>query len=151
MSTILFVDDHHGFRTVFSEVLRTAGHSVLEAATVTDAEHLLGRQSGPVDVMLVEAVLTAANGLDIVRRIQPTHPEMRLLFVSAESEADLAEKGLLPVGVPFLRKPFDAEQLMEALRKLSIARKATAKPGRSRSAAKRLNPSRTIGGFGNAG
>jgi CheY-like chemotaxis protein len=35
---ILFVDDHHCARTVFAETLRSAGHFVLEAGTVAEAE-----------------------------------------------------------------------------------------------------------------
>ena len=46
MGTILFVDDHHAFRTVFGEVLRLKGYTVLEAgttATVYDNEEYSAR------------------------------------------------------------------------------------------------------------
>jgi len=36
MSTILFVDDHHAFRTVFGEVLRLKFYTVLEAGAVDE-------------------------------------------------------------------------------------------------------------------
>jgi hypothetical protein len=36
MSTILFVDDHHAFRTVFGEVLRLKVSTVLEGGAVDE-------------------------------------------------------------------------------------------------------------------
>jgi two-component system, cell cycle sensor histidine kinase and response regulator CckA len=118
VSTILFVDDHHAFRTVFAEILRTAGHTVLEAGTAAEAERVLERNSGPVDLLLVEAVLTTANGLAIVRRIQPRRPEMCVLFVSKQSAEELTKEGLLPHGAHFMQRPLIAQQLTATLRNL---------------------------------
>src|SRR5215831_2507853 len=118
MSTILFVDDHHAFRTVFAEILRNAGNTVLEAGTTDDAEHVLERHSGPIDLLIIEAVLTTTNGSEIVQRIQPSHPEMRVLYISEESASSLTQEGLLPKRTHFLHKPFEAEHFMTALRDL---------------------------------
>jgi two-component system cell cycle sensor histidine kinase/response regulator CckA len=146
MSTILFVDDHHTFRTVFAEVLRTAGHTVLEAGTVADAEQVVERHSGPIDVLLVEAILTTANGLDVVRRVQPSHPKARLFFISEESAEDLSHEGLLPKGALFLRKPFDASHLMAGLQELLAAKKTRPKATRSRTRRTKIAPAKTASG-----
>jgi len=132
VSTILFVDDHHAFRTVFAEILRNDGHTVLEAGTTADAEHILERHSGPIDLLIVEAVLTTTNGLEVVQRIQPPHPEMRVLYVSEESAGSLTQERLLPKGARFLHKPFEAEQLMTALRGLPAPRQRAVKSSRER-------------------
>jgi DNA-binding NtrC family response regulator len=116
VSTILFVDDHHAFRTVFAELLRTNGHTVLEAGSITDAEHLLERQSGSIDLLVVEAVLTTTNGIQVVHRFQPSYPKMKVLFISEESAEGLMKEGLLPKRAQFLQKPFEAEELMTKLR-----------------------------------
>jgi two-component system cell cycle sensor histidine kinase/response regulator CckA len=121
VSTILFVDDHHAFRTVFAEVLRTAGHTVLEAGTGAEAEHLIGRHSGVIDLLLAEVLLTTTNGQEIARRLQPLHPEMRVLFISAQSGEALMQEGLLPRGAHFLREPFVADQLIATLEELGRA------------------------------
>lgn len=123
--TILLVDDHHAFRTVMAEVLRTEGYWVLEAATATDAEHVVARHSGTVDALVVESVLTTANGVDVVRRIQPSHPKLPVLFISEEAEAALRRERLLPKRARFLRKPFQAEALLEELRRLLASGKRT--------------------------
>jgi CheY-like chemotaxis protein len=99
VSTILFVDDHHAFRTVFAEVLRTDGHTVLEEGTGAEAEHLIGRHSGMIDLLLAEVLLTTTNGQEIARRLQPLHPKMRMLFISAQQSGEaLSRKGCYPEG-----------------------------------------------------
>lgn len=108
MRTILFVDDHHAYRTVFAEVLRNAGHNVLEAGALADAEHLMERHAGPIDLLLAEAILTSASGVKVAKRLQPGHPEMEMLFVSAVTAEELEREGLLPKSAHFLRKGFSA-------------------------------------------
>jgi len=115
VSTILFVDDHHAFRTVFAEILRVAGHSVLEAGTVADAQHLLEGHSGAIDFLIAEAVLTTANGLEVAQRLRQAHRHARVLFISEESAIALRKQKLLPKGAPFLQKPFTAEDFMSKL------------------------------------
>jgi DNA-binding NtrC family response regulator len=123
VSTILFVDDHHALRTVFAETLRSAGHVVLEAGAMADAERLVERQSGAIDLLIVEAVLTTTNGLEVFQRFQPVFPKMNALFISEESGESLHEQGLLPKGAYFLRKPFGAEDLIGIVQRLANAGK----------------------------
>jgi DNA-binding NtrC family response regulator len=127
VSTILFVDDHHAFRTVFAEILRVAGHSVLEAGTVADAQHLIERHSGAIEFLIAEAVLTTGNGLEITQRLKHAHFHARVLFISEESAIALRKEKLLPAGAPFLQKPFAAEDLMRKLQQLA---KPTTKPAK---------------------
>lgn len=119
MSTILFVDDHHAYRTVFAEILRNAGHTVLEAGALVDAEHLMERHAGPIDLLLAEAVLSTANGIAVARRLQMRNPEMKILFVSVESAEELEEQGLLPKGAHFLRKGCTADVVTGKVRELT--------------------------------
>jgi two-component system, cell cycle sensor histidine kinase and response regulator CckA len=128
VSTILFVDDHHAFRTVFAEVLRNAGYTVLEAATAAEAAHVCGQYKGSIDVLIAEAVLlTTANGLAVLRRVEPSHPEIRVLFISEESADRMRQEGLLPDGTYFLQKPFESARLLGALRELLISERADPK------------------------
>ena len=133
VSTILFVDDHHAVRTVFAETLRSDGHMVLEAGTLADAEYLVERQPGAIDLLIVEAVLTTTNGLEIAKRFQSAHPDVRVLFISEESAKSLSAKGLLPKGAHFLQKPFAAEDLIGRLQQLLNAGKGRETGDRARS------------------
>jgi DNA-binding NtrC family response regulator len=134
VSTILFVDDHHAFRTVFAETLRSAGHVVLEAGTKSDVDHLVEHRSGNIDLLIVEAVLSTANGVAIAERLQALYAEMQVLFISGESPEDLSGEGLLPEGAHFLRKPFDAEDLIAEVAKSAKSRRAARKSIRLKTA-----------------
>ena len=111
MATILFVDDHHAFRTVFGEVLRLKGYTVLEAGSTADVHHIVQHHPGPIDLLLVEAVLTTANGVEVARQLSARYVGLPVLYISAECPSDLSKHGELPAGAPFLQKPFAAEDL----------------------------------------
>ena len=101
-----------------------------------------------IDVLIVEVVLSTANGLEIVPRFQPAFPDMQVLSISEQSAESLSAEGLLPKGAHFLREPFGAEDLIRKLQGLinrrrpreagpciakSTARRASANtPGRHR-------------------
>ena len=121
MSTILFVDDHHAFRTVLSEVLRNAGHTVLEAATALDAERVAEHHSEPLDLLIVEAVLTTMNGLHVVKRLHSRYPELPVLVISEQPEDKLRSSSLLPEGSRFLSKYAGAQQLTLTAQEMTAA------------------------------
>jgi DNA-binding NtrC family response regulator len=119
MSTILFVDDHHAFRTVLSEVLRNAGHTVLEAATALDAERIAEHHSEPVDLLVVEAVMTALNGIQVVKRLHSRYPYLPVLMISELPEEKLRVNSLLLEETTFLSKYAGAEQLTLTVRQMT--------------------------------
>jgi two-component system, cell cycle sensor histidine kinase and response regulator CckA len=133
--TILFVDDHHALRTVFAEVLRTAGHTVLEAGSLFEAEHLMERYGGTIGVLVTEAILTTANGHDVAKRLKPLAPEAKVLYLSDQRPEELRKEGLLPARAQFLPKPFAAEDLAA---KLHAIAPRTRKAAPARAARKRV-------------
>ena len=125
MATISFVDDHHAFRTVFGEILRLQGHTVLEAGTTADVHHIVERHLGPIDLLVVEAMLTTTNGVEVARHLSDRYPGIPTLYISEECAGHLSEHRELPPSAPFLRKPFAAEDLCgkveEVLRARAVA------------------------------
>ncbi len=122
MSTILYADDQHALRSVFAETLRNAGHMVMEAGTLADAEHLIERHRGEeIDVLVTEAVLSTTNGSEIAHRLRRIYPKMRVLYTSDQSARSLVAEVLLPRDAPFLQKPFGAEQLIGRVEQLAKA------------------------------
>ena len=111
MATILLVDDHHAFRTVFGEVLRLRGYTVLEAGTTADVHHIVEHHLGPIDLLVVEAVLTTTNGVELARQLSARYVEIPVLYISEEPARELSRHSELPTGAPFLQKPFAAEDL----------------------------------------
>jgi DNA-binding NtrC family response regulator len=118
VNSILFVDDHHAFRTVFGEILRLKGYTVMEAGTTADVDDVVRHHSGPLDLLVVEAVLTTTNGTEVSNRLHTRYPELHVLYISEEPAHELSAHGQLPAGSPFLQKPFGAEDLCSKVQEL---------------------------------
>jgi len=68
--------------------------------------------------MLEETVMPGMRGADLVERLRPLHPEMRLLFMSGYTDAALANHAALPAGAAFMEKPFTAATLTRKVREI---------------------------------
>ena len=90
MTTILLVDDHHAFRTVFGEVLRVKGYSVLEAGTIADVHHLVEHHAGAIDLLVVEAVLTTTNGVEVAHRVRVRYPKLHVLDTANQKNGSIS-------------------------------------------------------------
>jgi DNA-binding response OmpR family regulator len=103
---------------VFGEVLRLKGYTVMEAGTTADVDHIVRHCSGPIDLLLVEALLTTTNGIEVANRLHARYPELQVLYISEEHAQELSAHGLLPSGARFLHKPFGAEDLCSKVQEL---------------------------------
>jgi DNA-binding NtrC family response regulator len=111
MSTILFVDDHRAFRRVFGEILRLKGYTVLEAGTTADVHHIVEHLRGPIDLLVVEAVLSTTNGVEVAKHLSARYAQLPVLYISEEPAGEISVHRELPTSAPFLQKPFAAEDL----------------------------------------
>lgn len=113
MKTVLFVEDEHALRAVFSEVLRTEGFVVLQGADLAEADQACKDYGAPIDLV----ILDAKNGVSAAKRLAAAHPGMQVLFVGAAG----AEPPTMRVHrrkAAWLAKPFTAEALVYAVHSL---------------------------------
>ena len=122
--TILLVEDDTGVAAIATDLLRGMGMTVETAETAAEALALLEKKT--FDVMLSDIVMPGGmTGVELARTCAERWPAMSILLTSgyAGDDVDLA---LTDAPWPFLRKPYSAEQLREALGDLL----ATAAPKR---------------------
>jgi CheY-like chemotaxis protein len=103
-AVILVVDDDADARTAAVEMLRYAGHEVVEAASGRDALDRLERNDDRVDLMIVDFVMPDMNGVETARLARLKRPDLPIMYMSgfgnsavlaAQTDADLV-----------LQKPF---------------------------------------------
>lgn len=111
-ASILVVEDDDLLRSMIVRLLRRNGYTTLEAANGTEAEERALAHGLAVDLMLVDVGLPGASGPEIVERLRPRWPAVKVLFMSGFSPAVLAEHGLRP-GPQLLEKPFSPPTLLE--------------------------------------
>jgi two-component system cell cycle sensor histidine kinase/response regulator CckA len=116
--TILLVEDEEGVRVLTRQLLQRHGYTVLEAEHGQDALLLCERYSGPIHLLLSDVVLATMSGRELVQRLVPLRPEMKVLYMSGYSDEAIVQHGVLAPGTAFLQKPFTTESLMRKLREL---------------------------------
>ncbi len=122
--TILLVEDEEGVRALTRQLLQRHGYTVLEAEHGQDALLLCERYSGPIHLLLSDVVLAAQmSGRELVQRLSPLRPEMKVLYMSGYSDEAIVHHGVLAPGTAFLQKPFTTESLMRKLREVLDSKK----------------------------
>jgi two-component system cell cycle sensor histidine kinase/response regulator CckA len=114
--TILVVDDENTVRHVVGRMLRAGGFALLEATDGREALQVVQQREHPPDLILTDVVMPLLNGGELASRVRAIQPDQRVLLMSAYALEDLRRQGLYPEELPFVQKPFTAEQLVRAVR-----------------------------------
>jgi DNA-binding NtrC family response regulator len=112
---ILVVDDDPEMRRALVESLERAGYSAHGAECGSAA---LARLSGePYRLVVSDLRMPGMTGLDLLRRIRESHPEMPVVIVTAYGRVDEAVQAMKAGAFDFLQKPFRAEALEEVVQR----------------------------------
>ena len=107
-ATILLVDDDPAVRATTAELLRDAGHVVVESASAAAALDHLERVGGHAALMLVDVAMPRMNGVELATIVRRGWPGLPIVFMTG-----YAEQTLLPNDAwrAVLRKPFTGREL----------------------------------------
>ena len=113
MTTVLVVDDDAAIRTVVGQALRRAGHAVVSAASLAEADRELGRRVP--DVLVTDVVLPDGDGLDRARELSTRFPTLPVIVLSARNTLTTAVRAAEAGAYEYLPKPFDLDALCRAV------------------------------------
>jgi DNA-binding response OmpR family regulator len=112
---ILIVDDEVDFAETFAERLRLRGFSVSAAYSGEQALRMV--EDSEVGVMVLDLKMPGIDGLEVLRRVKKSRPEVAVIILSGHgSELDEAYGRSLGA-FEFLRKPADIGDVVEAVRR----------------------------------
>ncbi len=118
--TVMVVDDSSSVRMVVGIALRGAGYEVIEACDGVDALRKLdGRK---VHLAISDVNMPHMDGLTLLQRIK-AHPSYRftpVIMLTTESDAAKKQQGQLSGAKAWVVKPFQPEQLLNAVNKLVL-------------------------------
>ncbi len=109
--TALVVDARPESRRAIHSMLRAMGYAVLEAGTGEEALQFCSRHSGPVHIMLTDLVMHEMSGRELAEHAASLRPEMRVVYMSGYTDAEIVYRGMLGPGVATLQKPVTAGAL----------------------------------------
>ncbi len=120
-TTLLIVEDDASVRRLVGDVLRLAGHQVMEAANGEEALEICSSHAGIIEGMITDKMLPRHFGAELALQVREMRPEMRVLFMSGIPPENDGENPFplhsLP-GCLFLEKPFTPKTLMGKVREL---------------------------------
>ncbi|MBL8266117.1 MHYT domain-containing protein [Steroidobacter sp.] len=117
---ILLTEDDASVAGIVEVMLADLGHKVTRAANADEALHLL-RSDTHIDALLSDVVMPGGmNGVELAKRAQQLRPQLKILLSSGYA-GEALDASLAHSAWPFLRKPYLASELADALARLRPA------------------------------
>ncbi len=117
---ILIVDDDPSVTTSLGLLLKQAGHESVAASAPDEALRLLGQQ--PFDLVLQDMNFSrdtsGREGLELLRRIRASRPELPVILITAWGSIALAVEGVKSGASDFVTKPWSNAHLLQAVETL---------------------------------
>ncbi|MEA2481471.1 MAG: two-component system, OmpR family, response regulator [Thermoleophilaceae bacterium] len=111
---VLVVDDEVNIAELISMALRYEGWQVQMAHTGTSAVNA-ARDLGP-DAVVLDMMLPDIDGLEVLRRMRTTQPDVPVVFLTARDAVEDRVAGLTAGGDDYVTKPFSLEELLARVR-----------------------------------
>ena len=107
---VLVIEDDADVASYIVKALDEAGHNATHAETGKQGLFLAATED--YDVLVVDRMLPAPDGLAIIRTLRASENRTPAIILSALSEIDDRVKGLKAGGDDYLTKPFAASELL---------------------------------------
>src|SRR5580658_7810857 len=116
---ILIVDDEPTIREACGEVAHLTGMNATMVATAEEAMDIL--ESCAVDIVLTDLMLPHTSGLELLRRVHDTHPNLPVIVLTQYGTIDSAVAATRMGAIDYVTKPFRIEELRARLERASRA------------------------------
>ena len=114
---VLIVDDDVFVRDILSSMLKDTVFEVVGWAE-NGSEALVRYRELEPDLVLMDIVMPQMSGIEVTRELIALDPGARIVVCSALSQESLVMEALRAGARDFVLKPFRAEKVLEALRKV---------------------------------
>jgi len=114
MHTVLITDDNDLIRETLQKALVGDGYRVQLAKN--GGECLETVRSGDVDLILLDMRLPDMNGLDVLRSLRESHPDIIVLMMTAYGDVESTKRALDLGAFDFIRKPVTPKALSSIIK-----------------------------------
>ncbi len=125
MAKVLVVDDEPDVLNALARALRLAGHEVSKSSSPDEAIGLA--REHPFDLAILDYIMPAMTGVDLLNRLRELHPTIKSIIVSGKLDAQVEEAALteeLRNSVEadvYLHKPIENQKLLANVKSLMEA------------------------------
>ena len=115
---VMLVDDHDLIRYGLRRLLEDqSGIEVIAEADSGEKALELARKT-KMDVILMDINMPGIGGFEATSRLSKTHPEIKIIVLTAHSEGPLPKRLLEAGAVGFLTKGCDVKEMIDAIQKV---------------------------------
>jgi FixJ family two-component response regulator len=127
---VIVVDDDPSVRRGLERLLRSAGYQVQSFASVHAM--LAEADLASADCLVLDVRMPGPSGLDLQAMLAAEGDPLPIVFITGHGDVQMAVRAMKAGAIDFLTKPFDAEDLFNAIEQAwRRSRPAAAPPGRS--------------------
>jgi DNA-binding NtrC family response regulator len=141
---ILVVDDEHVLATAMADYLTRHGYAASIEGSGEQALKTIDAQQP--DLVLLDYRLPRMDGLQVLRKIKESHPEIEVIMLTAHGSVENAVEAMRLGAFDYLGKPIDLEELRLVVGKALESQRRTHELDYLRSRIDRENPSHEIVG-----
>ena len=117
MKNILIVDDDPATSAGMADVLEEWDYTVTQAETVTTAWDTV--QKSVPDVAIVDLKLPDGSGLDLLKHIKDSYPDISVVILTGHASVDSAVSALKVGAEDYITKPVDLPRLEAILKSIA--------------------------------
>lgn len=121
---ILVVEDESGVRGLIATSLQAQGYQVAEAENGEVAKKMLG-QNKRYDLILSDVMMPVMGGKKLYEYVAENLPKTKFIFMSGYASDDSFRREINSKQLPFIQKPFQAQDLLLKIRQVLDAGKKT--------------------------
>ncbi len=114
--SILVVDDDDALRAEIHQALKEAGYKVHQARSADEAIALVEKTGDHLDLAIIDVIMPGKDGQEVLSALLTKNPTTQVIMTCGFSR-DYVRSALSRGPWRFLQKPFEAEQLIGAVRR----------------------------------
>ncbi|HEX4163835.1 MAG TPA: response regulator [Bryobacteraceae bacterium] len=111
---VAIVEDDESYRLAVQRLLKSAGFSVESFASAED--FLSSGRPQETGCLIADIRMPGISGLDLQAQLISDHYTIPTIFMTAHGDEKMRLQAMRAGAVKFLMKPFDGENLIEAVR-----------------------------------
>jgi two-component system, cell cycle sensor histidine kinase and response regulator CckA len=111
---VLLAEDDARVREAIRLLIEMQGCTVIEAADGWQAAAFASAYSGPIDLLVSDAVMPGMTGPAVYDLVRRQRPDLPAIFVSGHPQDAVFPGGVLPPAAEFLHKPFTPQDFARA-------------------------------------
>ncbi len=114
--TILLVDDDDRVRELVQEMIQSRGYRVLVARSGNEALEIYAAHTGDISLVILDLIMPGMSGEKCLDELVRIDPDVKVLVASGYSSSGLTLDDKLGAAMGFIRKPYDAKDMLGAIR-----------------------------------